>query len=129
VRARSVPRPVPASGPRPVRRLHHDDGQTTALAAALVGIVLVLVVGITRLGAVAVDRAQARTAADAAALAGVIDELRGDGAGRRAATDVAARNGAQLTGYVVDGTAVEVTVRVDDAHATSRAERALATGR
>ena len=46
----------------------------------------------------------------------------GDGA-EAAATDVAARNGAALTGYRVDGTAVEVTVRVDDAHATSRADR------
>jgi hypothetical protein len=99
------------------------------VAALLVALVLVLLVGVTHLGAVAVDRARARTAADAAALAAVVDEGRSPGTGRRAAADVAARNGAAMTGYRLDGTAVEVTVQVDDARATSRADRVPATDR
>ena len=102
-----------------------DDGQTTVLVALVVGAALLLLVGLTHLGAAVVDRAQARTAADAAALAGVIEQTRGAAAGSRAAAAVAADNGATLVAYAVDGGCVEVTVEVDGAHATSRAERVV----
>lgn len=80
------------------------------LAAAIGGAALIV-----QVGAVAVDRAQARTAADAAALAAAAE-------GTRAAAALAAtRNGATLEGYrIVDGQ-TEVTVRVGRARATSRA--------
>ena len=112
---------------RPRRWPGSDQGQTTVLVALVLGLAVLLVVGVAQLGAAAVDRAQARTAADAAALAGVVEEgegAPGTEAGRRSATEVAARNGAELTGYRVDGMEVEVRVRVDDAHATARAELA-----
>jgi hypothetical protein len=97
--------------------------------ALVVAVGLVLVVGVARRGAAAVPRAQARTAADAAALAGVVEEARGGGAGERSATQVATENGAVLTGYRADGTTVEVSVAVDGARATSRAERVAAVER
>jgi secretion/DNA translocation related TadE-like protein len=133
----SVPRPVPVPDPparadrgRVVHRLGsgRDGGQTTVLVAFVVGVALLVLLGLTRLGTAVVERAQARTAADAAALAGVVEEARGGGAGRRSAAEVAAANGATLTAYVVDGATVEVTVRFDDAQATSRAERVVAGG-
>src|SRR5690349_2813803 len=118
-----LPRP-----PAPGRLVPPDRGQSTVAVALVVALALLLIVGLTRLGTAAVDRARARTAADAAALAGVVEEHRGGGAGRRAATEVAARNGARLVAYEADGATVEVTVQIDDAHATSRAERVVDAG-
>lgn len=60
------------------------------------------------------DQQRARTAADAAALAGVIE-------GRSAASAVAVANGAELVGWVVDGDRVTVVVDVDGHRATARA--------
>jgi hypothetical protein len=68
------------------------------------------------LGATATHRAHARTAADAAALAGVAE-------GRDAAEQVASANGAVLESFEVDGDEVEVRVRVDSSHARARARR------
>jgi hypothetical protein len=90
------------------------------LAALVIAVAALLLVAVTQLGTAAVDRARARTAADAAALAGVVGE--GTGAGRRGAEDVAVANGATVVDYRVDGSAVEVTVQVDGARATSRAD-------
>jgi Flp pilus assembly protein TadG len=93
------------------------------MAAVVVVLVLgMLVVG--RVGRAVVERARARTAADAAALAGVRD-------GREAAGDLAARNGGRLATYVESGTEVEVTVRVGDEQASARAslEAGLGGGR
>ena len=61
-----------------------------------------------------IDRERARTAADAAALAGVTG-------GRDAATEIAAANGAELVAWTRDGQTVTVTVRVDANRATARA--------
>lgn len=123
--ARSTCSSAPGVAPDPRPRPGPDRGQTTVLVALVLGLAVLLLVGLTRLGAAAVHRAQARTAADAAALAAVVDEADGApgaDAGRRSATEVAVRNGATLTGYRVDGTAVEVRVQVDDAHASARAD-------
>ena len=105
-----------------------DQGQTTVLVALVVGLALLLAVGLAQLGGAAVGRARARTAADAAALAAVVEETAGPGAGRRTAEEVAARNGAVVVGYRVDGDTVEVEVRIGDVHASARAERVLGDG-
>src|SRR5436305_516764 len=67
-----------------------------------------------RLGSAAVDRASARTAADAAALAGAAE-------GRAAAASVASANGARLASYVEHGFDTEVVVTVGKARAVARA--------
>ncbi|MGZ4692144.1 MAG: pilus assembly protein TadG-related protein [Acidimicrobiales bacterium] len=84
----------------------------------LVALVVVAAAGaalvVAALGGVVIDRTRARTAADAAALAGVTG-------GRDRAEQVARANGGALRRFVqVDG-AVEVTVRVGRAEATARA--------
>jgi hypothetical protein len=71
---------------------------------------------IAQLGLLAVHRAQARTAADAAALAGAAE-------GRDAAALVAQANGAVLEAFAVDGVDVQVRVRVGSTHASARARR------
>lgn len=60
------------------------------------------------------DRQRARSAADAAALAGVVD-------GRRAAATIAARNDGVLVAWHRQGDEVTVTVSVDGRTATARA--------
>lgn len=94
-----------------------DDGERGSLLPLLAAILLVaatLAVGVGRLGEAAVARAQARTAADAAALAGAAE-------GRNAATVTAAANGARLLDYETRGRDVRVTVRWGRARATARA--------
>jgi hypothetical protein len=71
---------------------------------------------LAHLGVLAVHRAHARTAADAAALAGAAE-------GRAAAEEVARANGAVLESFATDGPDVEVRVRVGSTHATARARR------
>ena len=61
-----------------------------------------------------IDRQQAQSAADAAALAGVTG-------GRGASVDLAEANGADLTAWRRDGRRVTVTVRVGDQVARARA--------
>jgi uncharacterized protein YcbK (DUF882 family) len=68
------------------------------------------------LGGRAVATARARTAADAAALAGAVG-------GEPAALEVAAANGARLLRFEVVGEQAEVQVQVQGATATARAER------
>ena len=60
------------------------------------------------------DRQRARSAADAAALAGV-------GGGRAEASRLASENGGTLVAWSDDGSTVTVTVRVGDRNATARA--------
>ena len=60
------------------------------------------------------ERQRARSAADAAALAGVIE-------GRAAAGELAAANGGVLVGWADDGEVVTVIVRVGERTATARA--------
>lgn len=91
-----------------------ERGQAVPLTAALVALAVVLVLGMGQLSGDVVDAGRARSAADAAALAGVHG-------GRVAATSLAARNGAVLTSWRQDGDEVLVTVRVGAASATARA--------
>ena len=97
-----------------VARCRGSAGQAAPLLAGLA--VVALVVGLLALevGAVALDRARARTAADAAALAGVHG-------GSAAAGAVARANHGVLERFAASGGAVEVTVRVGRARATARA--------
>ena len=100
---------------------HDDRGQAVvALVLAMTVTVLALLV-IGRVGVAVRDRARARSAADAAALAGAGDD-------RRAAEDVAARNGARIVSYIEAGGAVEVSVEIDGMRATARARAEVAEG-
>ena len=91
-----------------------DDGQAVPLLVAVLVCAAVLVSAFGVLGARVADAARARTAADAAALAGVVDGP--DGARR-----LAAANGAVVESYGVMGANIVVRVRVGGAHATARA--------
>jgi hypothetical protein len=97
------------------------------LLLAGVALVAVLAVAVARVGGAVVDHARARTAADAAAIAGVAG-------GERAARDAALRNGGALVAFRrvgdPDGDVV-VTVTVGRASASARAGwggRGRATG-
>jgi hypothetical protein len=91
-----------------------ERGQATPLLAIVVVLVGLMAMALGRLGHSATDAARARTAADAAALAGAAD-------GERAARDLAEANGARMVRFVKAGDEVEVTVRYDDAEAVARA--------
>ena len=93
-----------------------ERGQVLPLVAVVVMVAGLACVAIGRLGQAAVSRAQAVTAADAAALAGVA-------AGAPAARAAAASNGARLVGFEQKGPDARAEVRVDDAGATARARR------
>jgi len=101
----------------PSRRLPAapEAGQAFPLLLLVVALVAALLVGLARLGADQTERAWARTAADAAALAGASE-------GRSAARQLAGDNHGQLLSYVeaADGTVV-VTVRVGTSQATASA--------
>ena len=95
-----------------------ERGQAVPLGLAVIVVALVVMVAIADLGGNVVDAGRARTAADAAALAGV------EG-GREGSARIAAGNGAALVSWSSrpdgDGTAVTVTVRVGRAKATAAA--------
>ena len=95
---------------------HKEHGAVTVLLGAAIVIVAYLVLQETKLSVAAADRARAQTAADAAALGGVVD-------GEEEAADLARRNGATLLSFVDEGDQVQVWVGVRDAVATARAER------
>ncbi len=97
-------------------RARGDEGQLLPLYAVILLVACGAVVLVGHLGQLAHRRARARTAADAAALAGAVE-------GRAAAETVAAANGAVIDAFVTDGVAVDVTVHVGDTHATARAQR------
>jgi hypothetical protein len=88
----------------------------TPVLAIAVLVMALAAVGLARVGMAAADRARARTAADAAALAGAAG-------GEDEARDLAERNGARLLGYREEGSDVVVVVRFDRAEATARARR------
>lgn len=91
-----------------------DRGQATPLVALLFAVTAGAIVLLGHLGAVVADRAEARTAADAAALAGAAE-------GEPAARAVASANDADLEEFVALGGDVEVVVRVGQARARARA--------
>ena len=97
-------------------RARSDRGQLLPLYAVVVLVACVAMLLLVRLGVIATHRAHARTAADAAALAGAAE-------GRDAAEQVATANGAVLESFEADGDEVEVRVRVDNSHARARARR------
>lgn len=92
----------------------HDRGQAVSLAAAMVALVTVALVGLVPVGRALADRARARTAADAAALAGAAE-------GEQAADDLARVNGAELVDFERTGDEVVVRVRIGDVDASARA--------
>ncbi|MDQ3469274.1 MAG: hypothetical protein M3487_05865 [Actinomycetota bacterium] len=84
------------------------------LVAALAGMAAVLALATADLAGNVIDAARARSAADAAALAGV------EG-GRHASSRLAAANGATLVTWSRSGRSVTVVVRVGAARATAAA--------
>jgi len=92
-----------------------EAGQALPIITVVVLLVLLIGVGLMHLSAGLADRARARTAADAAALAGARD-------GEDMAGQVAEENHARLEQYVARNREVEVTVRVGDERATARAQ-------
>ena len=94
-----------------------DGGQAWMLLLFVVVAIVVAIVGIAQLGVELVHRARARTAADAAALAGT-------SGGRVAAARIAQRNGAVLVSYRSVGDLVVVEVVVEGARAAAAASDA-----
>ena len=96
-----------------------DRGQAVPLVIAVVAVVAVGALALGRLAVGAVDGARARTAADAAALAGAVE-------GRRAAAVAAGDNDGTLIAFDTIGDDVVVKVRVGTAVASARAALVLA---
>lgn len=100
------------------RVLDDERGQAVPLVLAVVALAVVVTVAVAELGGNVVDAGRARTAADAAALAGV------EG-GESAAQRLAAENGATLVSFASSGppdaVTVTVTVRVGRVTATAAA--------
>ena len=95
-------------------RARGAGGQVVVLAVAVLVVAALVMLGVVRLGDAAVERARARTAADAAALAGAAD-------GRDAAERLARDNGGRLVAFRTIGPDVVLTVVVGGARATARA--------
>ncbi len=102
----------------PTRRGRGDRGQALPLVIAVVALSAFAVVALGRFAVGTVDAARARTAADAAALAGAAD-------GRGAAASAAGDNGGTLESFVSTGDDVIVRVRVGRAVAEARARMLL----
>jgi hypothetical protein len=98
-------------------RIRSDRGQAVVLVVAVVALLAVMLMAMARFGARVVEIEQAQVAADAAALAGVVQ-------GRSAAVALAERNGARLVEFRQVGDDVIVVVECSGARATSRATRA-----
>jgi len=92
-----------------------ERGSAVPLAAALIGVALLVLFAVGELGRSAVTRAKAQAAADMAALAGVYE-------GRDGAAELARRNGGGLVGYDDSDGRVVVRVRVGTAEASATAE-------
>ncbi len=91
-----------------------ETGQVVPFMALVVMLAIVAILAVARVGSALDDSARARTAADAAALAGVVD-------GREAARDMAAANGGELLEFRSDGRTAWVEVRVGGATARASA--------
>jgi hypothetical protein len=94
--------------------LRDERGQAVPLVLALVALAVVLVIAVGVFAGDVVDAGRARTAADAAALAGV------EG-GRAASARLAAAHDGTLTAWRRRGRVVTVTVRVGAATASASA--------
>lgn len=94
---------------------HRERGQAIPFMVLLLFATGVVVVAITRLGGAVDDAAQARTAADAAALAGAAK-------GYAFAQELAQANGGVLVDFQAFASFVEVQVRVGSSTAIARAE-------
>jgi uncharacterized membrane protein len=93
-----------------------DGGQAAPLVLALVAVAVVLLLAVVPLGRATQQRAAARTAADAAALAGAAE-------GEQAAREVAEANGGELVEWRAKGHDVWVVVTLGDARAEAKARR------
>jgi len=93
-----------------------ERGSVAPLLAVLVVAAGAAALGLGKIGGAAVARAQARTAADAAALAGAAD-------GEQAARAMASANGARLVAYAEEGNDTQVAVVLGRARASARARR------
>ena len=102
-------------GNHPLRD-HGDRGQILPFTTLLLVLAAGLAILVVELGQVAVDRAQARTAADAAALAAASPE-----SARTQAVRLAGANGARVVSFDEQSGEVVVEVRVGRARATARA--------
>jgi secretion/DNA translocation related TadE-like protein len=91
----------------------HERGSATVWMLALSGVLAVVGIAAVLVGAAAVARHRAGSAADLAALAAAGQAVTGGPAACTTAADIAAANGAELTACTVDEAAVvEVAVRV-----------------
>ena len=97
--------------------LRCDDGQATVLVLAVVALTMLVIVALGRFGAGVVDAARARSAADAAALAGAAH-------GSAAAAELAVANGGRLVSFTTTPTG-EVVVTVQVGHVTARARATI----
>lgn len=95
-----------------------DRGQVLPWMMMIVAAAMAVVVVAVRLATVVDDAAQARTAADAAALAGAAE-------GEPAARDLAERNGAELLSFERTWRGVRVEVRVGDVRARAEASASM----
>ena len=93
-----------------------EQGQALPLVAVMVALTALVALGLGRVGSVVVARAEAQTAADAAALAGAAH-------GRSAAEALSAANAGRLASWRAAGRDVEVTVTVRGETARARARR------
>lgn len=102
---------------RSLRRvLSPAEGQATPLMAVGLVLAALAALALVREGGVVIDAARARTAADAAALAGAAD-------GPEAAAALARANGGEILAVEVTGSDAVVRVRVGEAVAEARARR------
>jgi Putative Flp pilus-assembly TadE/G-like len=93
-----------------------EAGQAAPLVLALLALAVVVLLALVPLARGAAERAQARTAADAAALAGAAE-------GEDAAREVAAANDGELVAWRAAGADVWVAVVVGEARAVAKATR------
>jgi hypothetical protein len=97
-----------------------ERGQVVPLMLVVLVLAAVAGVVVAQVAAASIERGHAQMAADAAALAGAAE-------GRPTAEALAEANGAELSGYVERGVAVEVDVRFRRASARATAEAVTTT--
>jgi hypothetical protein len=93
-----------------------EGGQAAPLVLAVIALAVVVLLALVPVVHGTTDRAHARAAADAAALAGAAE-------GEEAAREVAEANGATLVAWQAAGADVWVAVEVGDARAVAKARR------